>query len=82
MSSGIFIGSSTEATAEVDKIAMWIQQDGARPLPWSDPGVFPPGIFTYERLLEIPMEVEGEVLIFTEDLIQVGVTGPRWNPLE
>ena len=65
----IFLGSSREAsrTGLLRRIAGWIEACGHEPLRWDDPGVFPPGSYTYPTLRRLAREVDGAIFIFAED---------------
>ena len=66
----IFLGSSTQSTNYMREIAVWIEAKKHKPRPWDTPGVFPPGTYTFQRLIEISKSVQGAVFIFAEEDIQ------------
>jgi len=69
----IFIGSSTEARDRglVSEIAEWLQNAVHTPahtiVRWDEAGVFMPGRYVYESLLELSRSVDAAVLVFAED---------------
>ncbi|MBK6629193.1 MAG: nucleotide-binding protein [Flavobacteriales bacterium] len=65
----IFIGSSTEAVKRgtLKKLCGWIKAAGHEPLPWNQTGLFPPGSYTLQRLLQIASDVNGACFVFSED---------------
>ena len=63
----IFLGSSTQRAELMHEIASWIEAKKHTPKKWDAPGVFPPGVPTFSRLLEITQEVQGAIFIFGED---------------
>ncbi len=63
----IFLGSSTQRKDTMLRIARWIEDKSHKPMPWSDDKVFPPGTYTFQRLLEITKIVQGAVFVFGED---------------
>jgi hypothetical protein len=86
----IFIGSSTEARQRglVSEIAEWLEAVGTPGhtiVRWDDPGVFMPGRFVYESLLDVARSVDAAVLVFAEDdqlwYREDQITQPRANVL-
>lgn len=63
----IFIGSSREASEILDWVSETLERQGHKPIRWDNPGLFPPGRSTFDRLIEISKSVQGAVFIFAED---------------
>lgn len=64
----IFIGSSKEAIEHLDTVCDIIESYGYEPVPWNKPGLFLPGTFTVQRLIEIAKsEVQASILIYSPD---------------
>lgn len=63
----IFIGSSTQKKPTMNRIAMWVEDKKHKPMPWNGEGVFPPGTYTFQRLVEITKIVQGAIFVFGED---------------
>ncbi|CAH1201358.1 hypothetical protein NTGBS_440060 [Candidatus Nitrotoga sp. BS] len=63
----IFIGSSREASEVLDWVSEALERQGHKPVRWDNPGLFPPGKATFDRLIEISKTVHGAVFIFAED---------------
>ncbi|WP_305788796.1 nucleotide-binding protein [Symbioplanes lichenis] len=63
----IFIGSSSESSSLMRKIALWVENAGHEPLRWQDPGVFPPGSYTLQALQSVVQRVDAAIFIFGED---------------
>jgi hypothetical protein len=65
----IFLGSSREAsnTGLLRRIASWVEACGHTPLRWDEPGVFPPGAYTFPTLRRLAREVDGAIFVFSED---------------
>lgn len=63
----VFIGSSTEATSQMLKIAEWIEAAGHKPVPWDEPGLFPPGVVTFKTLTDVANKVDAAIFVFSED---------------
>ena len=58
----IFIGSSKEADQAgwVQKLALWVEKAGHKPISWTEPGLFPPGSSIYS--VGVPGRVRNEML--------------------
>lgn len=65
----VFIGSSSSARSldDIRKVAMWIEEEGHDPFPWTKTGLFPLGNYTAESLRDICKQVDAAILIFGED---------------
>ena len=63
----VFIGSSQEAKKVLHWVATQIEEFGHEPLPWTKPGLFPPGTYTLARLIEIIQDCGAAIFIFAED---------------
>lgn len=65
----IFLGSSREASASgmLRRIAVWIEACGHTPVRWDDPGVFPPGTYTFQVLQRLAKTVDAAIFIFSDD---------------
>ena len=64
----IFLGSSTEAKGAMVEVASWLEDEGRHAvLRWDAPGVFTPDHGVFEELLRLAAEVDGALLIFSED---------------
>ena len=63
----IFIGSSREHLDVVRLLEGWLKTEGHRPLAWDQPGLFPPGHYTFDVLTKICRKVDAAVLVFGED---------------
>src|SRR5882672_1296231 len=48
-------------------IAQQVEALGHEPLPWDQPGVFLPGTYTFNGLIEVSRNVDAAVFIFAED---------------
>ncbi len=85
----IFVGSSNEAVksknSPVTKVCDWIRECGHTPLRWDGIGVFPPGNYVLQRLLELSIDMDAAVFIYDEsDTVWYrgdSVTQPRDNVL-
>ena len=81
----VFVGSSTEAKKVLHLLSAWIQQEGHTPIPWDQPGLFPPGEPMLQRLIRLAREVDAAIMIFNEDDMVWyrgdGVRQPRDNVL-
>lgn len=65
----VFLGSSQEAVKRgtLSEISVWIEQKDHTPVPWNKPGLFLPGKYILERIIEISKKVDAAVFIFGED---------------
>jgi hypothetical protein len=63
----IFIGSSKESIEVLREVEIWLQEHNHEPLPWDQPGLFPPGEQTFLTLINISKVVDGAICIFGED---------------
>jgi hypothetical protein len=65
----IFLGSSREAveTGLLRRVASWVEAARHEPVRWDDPGVFPPGAYTFTTLRQVARQVDGAIFIFSED---------------
>lgn len=65
----IFIGSSGESvkTGVLAKLIETISNAGHDALPWTTPGLFPPGEHTYNALRSITHSVDAAIFLFSED---------------
>jgi hypothetical protein len=63
----IFLASSHESKEEMHTIARSLEALGHDPLPWDLPGVFPPGRYTFDVLIEVSRSVDAAVFVFAED---------------
>jgi predicted nucleotide-binding protein len=65
----IFIGSSTQASNEIDQIAVVIEEKGFKALPWNSTGkgVFRATNFTMENLINTADRVCAAIFIFNSD---------------
>lgn len=61
----IFIGSSSRMIPLVDEIARCLDSHGHEPLPWRE--IFKHGDITIDRLFAQAREVQGAILVFSED---------------
>lgn len=48
-------------------VAACIEDCDKKPLPWDEPGLFPPGHQTFLRLIDLSEEVDAAIFIFSED---------------
>jgi O-acetyl-ADP-ribose deacetylase (regulator of RNase III) len=67
MGARVFIASSTQAKPLMDQIAGWLKEWGLSPLPWDKVGLFRPGDYILERLLQFSGEVDAAVIIFGDE---------------
>ncbi|GAB4023358.1 hypothetical protein GCM10028808_73570 [Spirosoma migulaei] len=63
----IFIGSSKEQYNTLVEIANIVESNGHIPVRWDEPGLFRPGSFILNRLVEIANDVDASIIIFAED---------------
>lgn len=65
----IFIGSSGESVKSgvLNKLVDIITNAGYEALPWTTPGLFPPGENTYNALRTITHSVDAAIFLFSED---------------
>ena len=63
----IFIASSKESIELMREIEMWIQEDNHEPMPWDQPGLFPPGEQTFLTLINISKQIDRAICVFNED---------------
>lgn len=65
----IFLASSTEAAPILKRVATWIRKTGRghTPRPWTDPGMFVPGVSVWTDLHRIAGEVDAAIAIFASD---------------
>jgi hypothetical protein len=63
----IFLGSSSEASHEMDNLASWIEAENHIPVRWDAPGLFQPGDDLFPKLGQISREVDAAIFIFSED---------------
>jgi hypothetical protein len=63
----IFLASSNESKQEMHGIARSLEEFGHDTLPWDQPGVFPPGRYPFDVLIEISRSVDAAVFVFAED---------------
>ncbi|MBK9166488.1 MAG: L-histidine N(alpha)-methyltransferase [Bryobacterales bacterium] len=63
----IFVGSSREQMGFARKIANAIARAGFAVRPWWEKGVFRPGDYTLERLVQLARSCDGAVLVFGAD---------------
>jgi hypothetical protein len=49
----VFIGSSTEKRDLMGKVALWLEDEGCQPQRWDEPGLFMPGEFAFQSLVQI-----------------------------
>ncbi len=63
----IFIASARESLDLVREVESWLQEKNHEPMPWDQPGLFPPGEQTFLTLINISKQVEGAIFLFGED---------------
>jgi hypothetical protein len=63
----VFIGCSSAAQPSLRKVANWLEEAGARPVPWTKLGLFRPGTFLLTKLIEYAETLDAAVFIFAED---------------
>lgn len=63
----IFLASSRESIGDMHIVAHMLEQLGHEPLPWDTPGVFLPGTYTLNGIIEISRNVDAAIFIFAED---------------
>jgi predicted nucleotide-binding protein/O-acetyl-ADP-ribose deacetylase (regulator of RNase III) len=63
----IFLASSTPAKKRMHDIAGWLKDWDAEPLPWDKVGLFQPGDYILERLLDISQNVDGALMLFGDE---------------
>lgn len=63
----VFLGSSSESSSLLLTIAGWIENAGHTPVRWSDPGVFPPGQYTFSALRQQARQMDAAIFVFAED---------------
>lgn len=63
----VFLASSQEAKSDMHEIARSLEGLGHDPLTWDQPGVFPPGRYPFDVLIEISRSVDAAVFVFSED---------------
>ena len=63
----VFLASSTSAKPSMKKLAGWLADWNLEPLPWDQPGLFQPGDYILERLLEISLNVEAAIILFGDE---------------
>jgi len=64
----VFIGSTTEQLDLVDEVSLILEQNGHVPIAWNKPGLFLPGNFTADRLIDIAKnQVDAAIFIFSPD---------------
>ena len=60
----IFIGSSTEAKDEMERLAIFIEESSNGVLTWNSPDVFVAGDFTLESLIDVAQKVDAAIFVF------------------
>jgi predicted nucleotide-binding protein/O-acetyl-ADP-ribose deacetylase (regulator of RNase III) len=63
----VFLASSTSANTLMANVAQLLREFGLKPLPWNTVGLFRPGDFILERLLDIASRVDASIILFTPD---------------
>lgn len=63
----VFIGSSSESRGALDWVAAQIEELGHVPVPWNQPGLFPPGSYVLPKLIEIVHKTDAAIFVFAED---------------
>jgi len=63
----VFIGSSNESSEALAWVEKSIEIAGHQPLRWDKKELFPPGEYTFSRLMEISKTVDAAIFIFSED---------------
>ena len=63
----VFIGSSRERRDLMGKVAYWLEDEGCLPQRWDEPGLFMPGEYVFQSLLQIANSVDAAILIFGDD---------------
>ncbi|MBS0472475.1 MAG: nucleotide-binding protein [Proteobacteria bacterium] len=61
----VFVGSSSEQLKLAQKIEVWLDETGCKPVLWT--GIFEPGDYTAERLIAQAHDCDGAIMIFGED---------------
>jgi len=82
----IFIGSSKEKCSLMEKVAFWLEEEGCLPQRWNEPGLFMPGEYVFQSLMQVANSVDAAILIFGDDDKQwyrggLPVSSPRDNVL-
>lgn len=63
----IFIGSSSEAIDDMERVARLIESCGHDALTWQDDSVFVAGQYTYESLIRVSNNVDAAIFVFKAD---------------
>ncbi len=63
----VFLASSTPAKSAMRSIAKWLAESGVEPVPWDSPGLFQPGDYILERLLDLAGEVDAAIILFGDE---------------